>query len=50
MACAYRSGYGNDFVPGGYDEALRRVNTVKVVEAENHTIGICHELILTKNI
>ena len=30
----------------GTDEALPRVNTVKVVEAENHTIGICHELIL----
>jgi predicted phosphodiesterase len=30
----------------GTGEALPRVNTVKVVEAENHTIGICHELIL----
>jgi len=30
----------------GTGEALQRVNTVKVVEAENHTIGICHELIL----
>ena len=30
----------------GTGEALSRVNTVKVVEAENHTIGICHELIL----
>ena len=30
----------------GIGEALPRVNTVKVVEAENHTIGICHELIL----
>jgi predicted phosphodiesterase len=43
---AYRSGYSNDFVAGGHGEALPRVNTVKVVEAENHTIGICHELIL----
>ena len=31
----------------GTGEALPRVNTVKVVEAENHTIGLCHELILT---
>ena len=30
----------------GTGEALPRVNTVRVVEAENHTIGICHELIL----
>ncbi len=30
----------------GTGEALPRVNTVKVVELENHTIGICHELIL----
>ena len=30
----------------GTGEALPRMNTVKVVEAENHTIGICHELIL----
>jgi putative phosphoesterase len=30
----------------GTGEALPRVNTVKVVEAENHAIGICHELIL----
>ena len=30
----------------GTGEALPRVNTVKVVEAENHTIGMCHELIL----
>lgn len=30
----------------GTGEALPRVNTVKVVEAENHTIGLCHELIL----
>jgi uncharacterized protein len=30
----------------GTGEALPRVNTVKVVEAENHTIGICHELII----
>src|SRR5215831_15053167 len=32
--------------PVGPGEALPRVNTVKVVEVENHTIGICHELIL----
>ena len=31
----------------GTGEALPRVNTVKVVEAESHAIGICHELILT---
>ena len=31
----------------GTGEALPRVNTVKVVEEENHTIGVCHELILT---
>jgi hypothetical protein len=31
----------------GTGEALPRMNTVKVVEAENHTIGMCHELILT---
>jgi putative phosphoesterase len=31
----------------GTGEALPRMNTVKVVEAENHTIGLCHELILT---
>ena len=30
----------------GMGEALPRVNTIKVVEAENHTIGMCHELIL----
>lgn len=30
----------------GTGENLPRMNTVKVVEAENHTIGICHELIL----
>jgi len=30
----------------GSGEAHPRVNTVKVVEAENHTIGLCHELIL----
>ena len=30
----------------GTGEALPRVNTVKVVEAENHAIGLCHELIL----
>jgi putative phosphoesterase len=30
----------------GTGEALPRVNTIKLVEAENHTIGICHELIL----
>ena len=30
----------------GTGEALPRVNTIKVVEAENHTIGMCHELIL----
>jgi hypothetical protein len=30
----------------GMGEALPRVSTVKVVEAENHRIGICHELIL----
>jgi len=28
----------------GTGEALPRVNTVKVVEVENHTIGLCHEL------
>src|SRR5260370_18422401 len=31
---------------GGTGEALPGVNTIKVVEAENHTIGMCHELIL----
>src|SRR5260370_7122870 len=30
----------------GTGGALPRVNTVKVVEAENHTIGICHAFIL----
>jgi putative phosphoesterase len=30
----------------GTCEALPRINTVKVVEAENQTIGLCHELIL----
>ena len=30
----------------GTGEALPRVNTLKVVEAENRSIGMCHELIL----
>jgi len=30
----------------GTGEALPRVNTFQVVEVENHTIGMCHELIL----
>src|SRR5579885_2956704 len=31
----------------GTGEALPRVHTTAVIEAENHTIGLCHELILT---
>jgi len=32
----------------GTGEALPRVNTTQVVEVENHTIGLCHELILKR--